>query len=451
MILLLAGAAVRVAMMIAYRPALFFDDSWGYAFTAFTGHPVAFSYLRPNGYPVLMHLLTFPGRNLVQLVGLQHLCGLVTGGLVYAAIVHAGISRLLGAIAAALVLLDGYVITLEQYLMPEAFFTVTLLAAALLLAWTRLPAADRKRQSSVWVTALAGSLLAFATLQREAALFTVPVCLIYLLWVRVGWQRLGAFVAALAVPLLAYAALYDARLGVFGFTETSGWTLYGRVAAFADCAGAGVPIGQRSLCEAAAERRSHPGSPTWYIWASSSPAGRLFPGGHETRQAQEHADRVLGAFAARIIEHQPLDYLRVVATDTANYFTPGATPFNDAVSATSLPATAASEPTSERVRRRVLPHVHPEVRAPAGVIRSYRQIMHVPRPLLAAFVLVSVFVLACRLPRRPEILLFTGGAVALIVGVAATAGFGLRYLLPAVPLLAIGGSSATWSLLTRAE
>jgi hypothetical protein len=256
---------------------------------------------------------------------------------------------------------------------------------------------------------------------------------------------------ALAVPLLAYALLYEARFGVFGFTETSGWTLYGRVAAFADCAGAGIPAAQRPLCETAAERRSHPDSPTWYIWASSSPAARLFPGGHDTRQAQERADRILGAFARRIIEHDPLGYIQVVATDTANYFTPGATPFNDAVSATSLPTTAASEPTSERVRRRVIPDVHPQVRPPSEELRSYRQIIHIPRPLLAALALVSLLVLVSRLPRRPEIFLFTGSGLALIIGAAATAGFGLRYLLPAVPLLAIGGSCATWSLLTCAR
>jgi hypothetical protein len=438
-------------MMVAYRPALFFDDSWGYVFTAFTGHPVAFSYLRPNGYPVLMHLLTLPGRDLVQLVGLQHLCGLLSGGLVYAAIVRAGMPRLLGAGAAALVLLDGYVITLEQYLMPEAFFTVTLIVAALLIAWLRLPAVENKRRSSIWVSTLAGFLLAAAAVQREAALFTVPIFLIYLFWIRVGWQRFGAFVVSLAVPLLAYAALYDARFGVFGLTETSGWTLYGRVAAFADCGGAGIPVGQRPLCETPAQRDSHPDSPTWYIWASASPAGRMFPGGHDTRQAQSQSDSVLGAFAVRIIEHQPLDYIRAVATDTFNYFSPGATPFNDAVSATALPATAGSEPTSERVRRRVLRRVHPQVGAPADVIRTYRRIMHVPRPLLGAFVLVSALALAFWLPRRREIFLFSGSAVALITGTAATAGFGFRYLLPAVPLLAIGGSNATWSLVIRAR
>src|SRR5690349_19526676 len=88
-LLLVAGGAVRVLAMVAYHPALFFNDSWGYMFTAFTGHPVALSYLHPNGYPVLIRLLTFPGRDLTQLIALQHVCGLVVGSLVYAALIHA--------------------------------------------------------------------------------------------------------------------------------------------------------------------------------------------------------------------------------------------------------------------------------------------------------------------------------------------------------------------------
>src|SRR5581483_12224402 len=113
--------------------------------------------------------------------------------------------------------------------------------------------------------------------------------------------------------------------------------LYGRVAAFADCAGASIPRSERPLCETSAQRKAHPGYPDWYIWDGSSPATRLFHGGHQTRQAQEHANRQLGDFARRIIANQPLDYARTVGADFVRYFTPGATPFNDAVSATSLP------------------------------------------------------------------------------------------------------------------
>src|SRR5207248_2787720 len=89
----------------------------------------------------------------------------------------------------------------------------------------------------------------------------------------------------------------------------------------------------------------------------------------------------------------PLEYVSAIGTDILHYFTPGATPFNDAVSATSLPARTAAEPVNERIRQRVLPGVRPTVRSPADFIRSYRDVIHLLRPLLALFVLSSAFAL----------------------------------------------------------
>jgi hypothetical protein len=40
-----------------------------------------------------------------------------------------------------------------------------------------------------------------------------------------------------------------------------------------------------------------------------------------------------------------------------------------------------------------------------------------------------------------------GSGMALVIGTAATASFGIRYLVPAVPLMAIGGFLAIWDLL----
>lgn len=436
--LLAVGIALRVLMMLAYRPALFFSDSWGYLFTAFTGHPVSFSYLRPNGYAVLIRLLTTPGRDLDELIAIQHLSGVVLGVLIYLFLIRARLPRWLALIAAALVLLDGYRITLEQYVMPDTLFTLTLFVAALVLVWPR----PGNHRPGIAAHVLAGILLAASVIQREAALFTVPAFLLYLLWARIGFRRFGVFVLALALPVLAYAALYQARLGVFGLSESDGWTLYGRVAGFADCAGAGIPASERPLCQTAAQRASSPDAGTWYIWDGNSPADRLFHGGHQTRQLQERANRRLSDFADRIIVHQPLAYLDASFSDFLRYFTPGATPFNDAVSATSLPVRASDEARSERVRRRVLPSMHPRVRSPAGFVRAYRSVVHVPRPVLALLALASLAALLWRVPARREILLLSGAAVLIVLGTAATAGFGLRYLLPAVPLLATGGALA---------
>jgi hypothetical protein len=446
-----AGAALRVMAMYAYRPALFFSDSWGYLFTAFTGHPVSLSYLRPNGYAILIRLLTLPGRDLRELVAIQNLSGIVVGVLVYAVLLRLRAGRLLAVLAAALVILDGYRITLEQYVMPDTLFTLSLLLAGLLLAWPgrQQDAKDAPERPGPGRALLAGLLLAASVVEREAALFAVPAFLIYLVWVRVRLRTAVAFLLALALPVLAYGALYQSRVGVFGLSESDGWTLYGRVAGFAVCPAAGIPSTERALCETARQRAAHPGAATWYIWDGSSPAVRLFHGGHQNREVQERANRTLRGFADRIIEHQPLDYADATFSDVLRYFTPGATPFNDSISATSLPRTSADEASSQRVRRRVLPHVHPSVNPPAGILRSYRNVVHVPRPVLALLVVAALAALLLRTPSRREILLFAGSGVLVIIGTSGTAGFGLRYLLPAVPLLAIGGAVALNDLKER--
>lgn len=448
---LAVGLAVRVLAMIAYTPALFFGDSWGYVVSAFSGHPVAISNIRPSGYAALMRVLTIPGRDLTQLVALQHLAGLATGTIVYVVLVRARVHRTAAALASALVFLDGYAIALEQHLMPEAFFTPTLLVAALLLAWPALAAVRNATPSRPgWRTAaIAGLLLAAAILQRTAGLFAIPFFAAYLLWVRVGSRALVAFLLALALPVLAYAAAEKSRFGTFGLSQTDGWVLYGRVAGFADCHGAGIAPAARPLCETAAQRASHPDAGDWYIFDLDSPAVRLFGGYATSVSAQRHSNQVLGAFARRMLLHQPIDYLEAVGRDIGRYFTPGATPFADNVSATSLPANASDEEVVANVRNEFLPTLHLAVRSPSGVVSAYRGVVHVPRPVLALLALASLVALVLRTPRRREVLLLSGSGVGLIVGAAASAGFGLRYVEPSVPLIAIGGMLAAWDLWAR--
>ena len=150
--LLAVGAALRLMTVLAYRPALFFGDSWGYIYTAFSGHTLgagspAMSNYRPSGYPFLLWVLSSPGRNLVQLVVVQHLAGLVTGALIYVALSRARIARWLAAVAAALVLLDGYAVALEQYVMADTFFALTVLVGCLVLVWPALAGETADRRS----------------------------------------------------------------------------------------------------------------------------------------------------------------------------------------------------------------------------------------------------------------------------------------------------------------
>jgi hypothetical protein len=467
------GAVVRVLTMVAYGPALLFPDSWGYIATAYSGRLVGLPTVHPIGYPLLIRLLTAPDRSLLELVAFQHLAGLGAGVAVYAALTRARVPRWGATAAAALVLLDGYAITLEQYVMSDTFFGLTLLAAALVLAWPRLAsrsspssAADavgagaRSRFGStaadtaapgarVWVRALiCGLLLACASLEREAAPFTAPVVLIYLAWIRAGSRAFLAFILALAIPLLAYSAAVDAKFGVFGLTATPGWTLYGRVAGFADCDGVKLEAAARPLCESKAQRAGHPSAPDWYIWGPS-PAQRLFKPATESIASVGPTNAILSSFSDTILLNQPLAFADATLSDFRRYFTPDATAYGDAISATSLPLTAGAEATDPAVRGRDLPGLHPAVRSPSALVRRYRGIVHVPRPLLALLALAALLALLIRAPARREILLLAGTGVALLLGTAATGGFALRYLLPAVPLLAIGGTLAIAQIAVR--
>ena len=449
-VLLAAGAALRLLTMLAYPPALFFSDSWAYLSTAYAHHLVSLPYLRPVGYSILIRLATTPGHDLTELIVLQHLAGLAIGTLVYATLIRARVSRAVAVLAAALVLLDGYAIALEQYVMPDTFFALTLLLATLLLGWPRL-APTRLGPASIGAgrSVLAGLLIAAAVIEREVALFAIPTMIVYLVWIRAGWRSFVAFLITVAVPLAGYAELMAAKTGVFGITATSGWTLYSRVAGFADCGGVRIAADARSLCETAQQRDSHPRAPDWYMWDFSSPAIRLFHRGRETTAQRARANGILAGFAWRVIRHQPAAFIGATGGDFLRYFTPGATPYADAVSATSLPRSPDRETIDEGVRRHVIPSAHPTVRSPAGFVHGYREVFHVPRPVLALLALAALIALALRVKPRREVTLFAGTALVLLLGTAATAGFGLRYLLPAVPLLAIGGALAASELAGR--
>ena len=444
---MLVGVVVRILAMAAYPPALLFPDSWGYIATGLTGSFVGLPTVHPVGYPVLIRLLTLPDRSLAELVAFQHLAAVGVGVAIYVALIRSRLPRWAAAAAAALVLLDGYSITLEQYVMSDTFFTVGMVAALLVLVWPRI-GADRPQPPMVARAAGAGLLIALTTLVREVAPFTIPVVLVYLVWIRAGWRPVVAFVVAAALPLLVYSALIDHRFHVFGMTATPGWTLYGRVAGFADCTGVKLEPTEQRLCETGAQRASHPDAPDWYIWGPS-PAQRIFHPATQSIADVAPTNRVLESFSRTIILHHALDFAGVTLADFVRYFTPDAVPYNDAVSATTLPRSTAREAHSATTQRRDLPGLKLKVRSPAGFVRAYRSVVHVPRPVLALLALAALLAVCLRVPARREIFLLAGSAVMILLGTAATGGFALRYLLPAVPLLAIGGSIAVAQLLER--
>jgi hypothetical protein len=456
------GVAARVLAMISYSPALLFPDSWGYIGSAYQNSFVGLPTEHPFGYPILVKLLTLPDRSLTELVAFQHLAATIVGIVIYLTLLRSRLPRWAAAAAAALVLLDGYSITLEQYVMSDTFLTVSVLSAVLVSAWPWLRASPsdapnpraQPTQKELLVRALlAGLLIATATLIREVAPVTIPVFVIYMLWGRFGWRPLVAFMLTAIVPLAAYSAVVDHNYGVFDVTATPGWFLYGRVAGFADCSGVKLEAQARKLCESKAQRASHPSAPDWYVWGPS-PARRLFNPGQESIAQIAPTNRVLESFDHAIIRHQPLEFIGVTLRDFARFFVPYA-PYNNAISATSLPRSPGDESGDPAIQKRDLPGLRLSVRSPAAIARAYRSVVHLPRPILGLLALAGVLGICLRIPARREVFLLVGSALIVLLATAATGGLSLRYLMPIVPLLAIGGSLATaqmlgrWKLLSR--
>jgi hypothetical protein len=433
--ILAAALLVRILVAIAYRPALFYSDSWSYVAHAYG--PTFFAGDRPSGYPLLLRLIALPGRSLAVVTTVQHAAGLATGALAYALLRRLGVPRWPTCAATALIVLDAYAITLEQTILAEAFFTLTLvLSAFLVLGPGRLSL----------TVAISGVLLAAAATQRTAALFAVPVWLLYVAWRHRRPRVLVIAACAVAAPLLVYSAVYDAKVGRFGLNAADGWFLYGRVGEIADCHRFTPPPGTRHLCEPV-----HDGA-LYYLWSGRSAANRAYgqpgPAGSEP----------LGRYARAVIGQRPLAYGGMVTQDFLRYFQPNSSSPGSSDTAISLSAQprVGSPWVYERYRARYFPEYRPSVHPPATVVRAYWSVVHPPRPLLALLVVATVAALTVglvgrnrrHLPHRQEAFLLTGMGLAMLLGATATSEFIVRYLVPSVPLLVCGGTLALAELFT---
>jgi Dolichyl-phosphate-mannose-protein mannosyltransferase len=445
LVVLAIAATVRVAVVVAYRPAIFFGDSWAYLDLAFGGSPVAFAPDRPSGYPLLIDVLSIFGRSLGAITTAQHIAGLVTGVLVYALLVRLRVPRWLATAGAAVVLLDAYAIALEQQILAEAFFTLALAASFFLVAG---------RDRGALALAASGALLAAATTMRTAALFAVPVWVVYVVWAHRRPRLIGPAALGLILPLLVYASWHAADTGRFGLTQADGWFLYGRVGEIADCGDADVPTAARPLCDRNARDRRE--GAAYHIWNADGPARRTFGGMSSDPDTQARSNDALRGFARAIIRDRPGAYARLVRDDFLRYFTPGAQARGNSDLAVALPQFGRIVRRNEIARDRWFPGFVPHVSPPAKRVRDYHERVHVPRPLMAALAIAALLQLAVAAaafalrrpppPRRREVFLLAGAALAMLFGTAATSEFVLRYLIPVVPLLVCGGVAAAVDL-----
>jgi hypothetical protein len=301
--LALAGAlALRIVVMLGYPPIIWFHDSYAYLESAVSHHTSA---VRPSGYPFFLMLLE-PLHSFVLVALLQHLMGLATGVAIYALLRRRGLAGWIATLAALPVLYDAYELQLEQMLMTDTLFMLVLTLAVVILCW--------QDKIGPIAAAVAGLLLAYATVVRSAGELLIAGVLLCVLVRWPGWRSLAALVAGVVIPLAGYGAIYDAQHGSFGITSSSYVFLYGRVQTFANCAVIKPPASLRPLCDP----RPPADRPiaTEYIWDPNP----LYNLAHDKNIFTPRLNKLAKQFDERAIEAQPLTYLRVVARDTWRSF-----------------------------------------------------------------------------------------------------------------------------------
>jgi hypothetical protein len=438
------GVALRVAVAIAYGPALFWGDSWDYLNMAYMRFPVGYSPVHPSGYPLVIKALSLAGHHLMFFTTMQHLAGLAVGLLVYLLLTRRHVPRWLAAAATGVVLLDLYAISLEQTILAEAFFTLTLLGAVYLAICVP--------PTSIALSA-SGALLAAATLMRLAGAFALPAWLLYLAWKRVGLRPLVVGLVSFAIPLLVSAADRHSVTGKFGLSEADGWFLYARIGEIASpCGNAKVPAATRSLCERSGEPHAGAG---FYIWNPASPARKRFGDFGQGTDRGRQANRLLREFAVAIIRDRPLEYGKLVLRDFGRYFEPGLREGRGA--AVHLPTAAETELDSfaRGVLTAYFPGYVPRRKYDsAAFLPRVQRWLHTPRWLMAVFAVCALAAWAFAVIRRDhrsggshgEAIFLVGSGLLILLGSSATSDFDLRYLIPEVPLFVCGGVLAIWQL-----
>ncbi len=300
------GVLLRVAVQIAYWPALLYIDSVRYLY--------AESNWDPLGYlAVLWPLLHVGGLALVS--GAQHLLGLGMGVAIYAVAVRRGAQRWVGALAATPVLFDAYQLQLEQNVMADALFEAAIVAGLAVLLWR-----PRPRLRAI---ALAGLAFGTAGIIREVGLVLIVPGVVYV-WLAMrgtegkgrGLRRYPIKYPALlclsfGLPVAGYLLVIFAATGHAEF-DGQGSDLYGRAAAAANCATLRVPGYETALCPSRSTAKAlgvdglihSPGSPAVIYVA---------PPGMTTNE-------VRGDFTREVFLQQPFAVARALGSDILGSF-----------------------------------------------------------------------------------------------------------------------------------
>ena len=439
--LLAGGILLRLLVSLAYRPALLLQvDAYSYLNQAFGAGPSGY---RPALYPLLLRALLAFG-NLAVVPAVQHVLGLSLAGAAYLVLTRLGVGPFVAAAGTAPLLLDGYQLVIEHYVLAETMFDVLVFAALGLLVW-------RPRPHPLAV-GTAGSLLALAGLTRFVGLALIVPALLYVALNRLGWLRAVALVVTFGATVGLYSLWFKSFAGTTGVTDRNGFFLFGRVASFADCAEVEIPPQQRPLCRV---------KPSTGLFARPGFFALDIP---ERLISAPTANARFLDFSTRMIRARPFDYVATVGRDFIRFFDPRPPPFQEPQVARWRFPRSVSDARPHPLVRRLAGAPPPALglgddfvidRPLAPALRAYQGFAYTPGPLLGLLALLSLTGAAWeRSPLRdrdvrPVSLLFALSGIALLLTPVLVTVHHFRYVLPSLPLLGSGGAVGVALLLAR--
>ncbi|MGI8520102.1 MAG: hypothetical protein ACR2MC_05790 [Actinomycetota bacterium] len=434
------GMLLRIVVFLTYQPALLLQrDTIAFLRQALHG---SLSGLRPSLYPtVIKPALAL--NNLALVPFIQHAIGMAVALLLYVLLRRLGASVNLSALGVAPILLDGYQLIIEQYVLTETLFDALVVSAAAVLLW--------RAQPHPAALALVGALLALAGLTRFVGLALIGPVLFFAVVRRFGWLRVCCLSLGFVLPLVAYLTWFRVAEGSWGLTNRNGFILYGRVASFASCEGVEVPPSQADLCikhpprEASANRG---------FWALEVPRDLI---------DSPDANHIFLSFSRRMIVAKPLQYVGAVGSDFLRFFAARSPPSQEPyVARWRFPRTledvnphpvvralrGSAPPRLELAEFRIVP-------GPAAALRLYQGVVYTYGPLLGALLFAGLAGSgAIRQRWRDDhqavaCLLFSLLAVVALLAPVVTTVYHYRYVLPALPLAGAAGALGATRLARR--
>src|SRR5262252_10100720 len=377
-VLLAAGLVLRVLALLAYRPALFLDAT-RYLYNSYGNDPV--------GYEGPLRAILWAAGNFDAVAAVQHLLGMAMAVVIYLLLLRRGAPRWLAALAIAPVLLDAYQLQNEQTILPGTFFQALVVAAFALLLWQ--PEASWRR------TVAAGLLLGTSAIIAQVGEALILPAVIYLFVAGGGGRQVigkaAALCAAFAVPILAYCTINFVATGDFFLSHTGVTSVYGRMAAAADCATLRLPPAEQPMCPTKAQQAQGPD------WLEYSPQSAIAP--YYANLPRDEVDTLIASFNRSVLTQQPLRVFEAYSRDVLKLFavvrTTGAgdTPIYRWQFQTTYPyhPPNATEPIVRKVTGQFGGGAPAVWRPVATFLRGYQ--LHggyTPGPLLAVFTLTGL-------------------------------------------------------------